>query len=711
MPAGRFSVSTIFRAIDRFSRPVRKMETRTKRFLRSMKRGMAAVGRPTSKLAAGLRKVGIAAGVAGAAVGLVARDIIKTGAEFEQAITDVGAVSLKTRDQIGELEAKAKQLGATTKFTATEVASGMEIMAKAGFDTTDILGGIKGVLDAASASGLELAEVTSVVSNALKGFGLDAGKAGDVADILALASTKTNSTIGSLGESLKNVAATARQLNIPITDVTAAVALLQDGGLDASVAGSSLNTMLTKLSALTPGVAKKLDRMGVKFKDGAGNALPFAEIMENVSVAVVKAGGNMDQIKLIAEAVGLRGQKAALALQNMAKTGRLKKLTEQLEEARGSAGKMAAIRMDTLQGDFTLLKSAADALKVKLFEIESGPLRGIVSGMKEWIEKNEEVIAADFSDTVTQMKILGEFFEKEFTANLKGASDAWRQFTGGAEDAERFADDPVWRQFAKDMGAIAGGIVIAVVVFGALARAMFKVAAVVTGALWSALKSIVDPIVNIAETFRDTIDNIAIILNDGKATLAEKIRDVAGAIFLGFTRAIIGFHTALWNLGAGFAINFVKGVIDKLKSKSPSKAMADIGIDAGKGFVGGIDKSAGMVAKSSANMAQASLDAVAGVVAKAPKLPVHLRLVHSADRAETDEERDEFAATGTDGAGPMTRPQLTSVGADQVARSVTESTQNSNATLTIVGDTERAQLTNAPTKGRARIKMAPSGGF
>src|SRR5690606_28675336 len=109
-----------------------------------------------------------------------------------------------------------KRLGATTKFTATEAAEAMEIMARAGFKNEEILAGVGGVLDAAAASGLEMAEVSNHVSNVLKGMGLEASQATRVADVLALASARTKSSIGSLGESMKNVASTARQFNIPL---------------------------------------------------------------------------------------------------------------------------------------------------------------------------------------------------------------------------------------------------------------------------------------------------------------------------------------------------------------------------------------------------------------------------------------------------------------------------------------------------------------
>jgi len=388
--AGRFTVSAVFKAIDRFSRPLAKMQRRTRRFVAGFRRGLKRINGALNGVLAGVKRIGLAAGVAGAAVLAVAKNIAGVGAGFEQAITDVGAVSLKTREEIANLEAAAKQLGATTKFTATEVAAGMEIMAKAGFAESDILVGIEANLSAAAASGMELAEVSDHVTKVLKGMGLDTKEAARVADVLALASSRTNSTIGTLGESMRNVSATARKLGIPLEEVVASVALLQDVGLDASVAGSAMNTMLTKLSKPTAEITRQMKEAKVSFQDAEGNMLPLREVLANMSKVAKESGGNMAQMAFFADLVGLRGQKAAVNLQDLLMSGRIDELTEALEKAGGSAKKMADLRMDTLTGDLTLLESAVDAVKVRVFDLKGGPLRGVVKGMKDWVDKNGE---------------------------------------------------------------------------------------------------------------------------------------------------------------------------------------------------------------------------------------------------------------------------------------------------------------------------------
>lgn len=414
--AGRFSVEAIFKAVDRVTAPVSRMQKKVGKFTRSMRRGFTKLDRTIGKFANGAKRAGMAIAASMLVVGSAFANVTSTGADFEQAIVNVGAVALKTREQIKPLEDLALDLGRTTKFTATQAAEAMEIMSRAGFKTNEILTATPAVLAAAAASGLEIAEVADVVSNALKGMGLEATEAANVADILALASSRTNSSIGSLGESLKNVASTARQLNVPIEDTVAAIALLQDVGLDASVAGSAFNVMLTKMAAPTAGMQKKMKKLGISFKDAKGNMLPLQEVIAQLNVASKKVGGNFDKVAFLAELVGLRGQKAAANLGELFETGKLEKLTKELNKASGSAKKMADIRMDTFNGSMLLLGSAVDAVKVKIFNLQDGALKGLIDKMTAWVSANEELIATNVSafivDLIQNLPVIVTWIER-----------------------------------------------------------------------------------------------------------------------------------------------------------------------------------------------------------------------------------------------------------------------------------------------------------
>lgn len=398
--AGRFSIEAVFRAVDRVTAPVSRMQNRVGKFTRTAGRGFHKLNRSVEKFSRGLKRGAVVVAASTAVLGTAMFSVLGTGAQFEQAITNVGAVAMQTRAQIAPLEQMAIQLGRTTKFTATQSANAMEILAKAGFNTQQILKATPAILSAAAASGLEIAEVADHVSNVLKGMGLEVSRAAEVADILALASSRTNSTIGTLGESMRNVASTARQLKIPITDVVASVALLQDVGLDASVAGSAMNTMLTKMAAPTAGMQKKMRRLGVSFKDAKGDMLPLSKVLQQLSKASQKVGGNFDKVAFLAELVGLRGQKAASNLADLFETGKLEKLTKELENSKGAADKMARLRMDTVVGSMTLLGSAVDAVKVRIFNLNSGPLKTIIDDTTKWVGLNEQLIATGVGDFI-----------------------------------------------------------------------------------------------------------------------------------------------------------------------------------------------------------------------------------------------------------------------------------------------------------------------
>jgi TP901 family phage tail tape measure protein len=402
--AGRFSVDTVFRAIDQISAPMRRMQTRATEMFKGISKQADEMNRHMSATLGTMRSVATGVAVVGTAAGAGLLWAGKAGAEFEQAIAKVGAVSLLSRDQIADLEAKALELGRTTKFTATEAANAMEVMGRAGFKNSEILSGIGGILNAAAAEGAEMAEVTSHVSNVLKGMGLEASQAGRVADVLALASARTNSSISSLGESMKNLSPVARQFGVGLEEAVGMVALLQDVGLDASEAGTATATMLTKLTKPTDDVAAKMKSMGVAFKDAKGNMLPPLQVFQNMMKASDKLGGNMDKVAFFADLVGLRGQKAALNLQSLFTSDKGQKLVEELMNANGSAEKMATLSMDNLLGDLTLLESAVDGVKVALYNTESGGLRNVVKGITDWVTANQALIVGGFTEFMASLR-------------------------------------------------------------------------------------------------------------------------------------------------------------------------------------------------------------------------------------------------------------------------------------------------------------------
>lgn len=399
--AGRFTIETEFKGVDRTSSVLSGIEKRTK----AMESALSGPVSFADKGIEGFKKVGAVAVVAGAAAGIAFHHMVEAGADFEQSITNVGAVMGKNRGQIKELEEQALSLGVSTQFSSSQVSEAMEQMARKGFDAEEILAGIPGVLNAVAASGEGMAEVSTVVGSSIRGFGLEAKDATHVADLLAFAAEKTGAGILNLGTSLAIAAPTARTLGVSIEDTAAAVGLLQKMGLDASTAGSATATMLAKISHPSTEAAQKMSAMGIAFKDAKGNMLPFRDVLGQFIKAGDKAGGNMDRMSFFAELVGLRGDKAALALSDLAKSGDFDKLAEGLRNTGGYAEKVAKIKMDTTAGSWKLLTSTIEVLEIKLFGLNNGGLKSAIDKTNAWIAANQDLIvsgAAEYADKLVR---------------------------------------------------------------------------------------------------------------------------------------------------------------------------------------------------------------------------------------------------------------------------------------------------------------------
>jgi TP901 family phage tail tape measure protein len=488
----KFSVEAIFSAVDRITPGLNRIGRGLDKVSGGINKRLGQLDRFNNKLVGGFTKTATAIGAIALPLGFLGGKMISTGAQFEQAITDVGAAWMLTRDQIAPLEKLAIDLGSTTKFTATEAANAMELMAKSGFNMGEVMAGVGGVLDAASASGEGIAETADHVSSIMKGMGLNAKDAFGpwasqtqrVADVLAAVSIETKSSIGSLGESMKNVAPVARQLKIPLEDVVMAVGLLQDVGLDASEAGTATATMLTKLAKPSDEVAAKMKAMGLAFQDSLGNALPLRDILGQFAVAAKESGGNMDALAFFADLVGLRGQKAALNLQEMLVTGKFDALAESMKNVHGRASQVANLKMNTALGDWEKFTSALDGVQTKIFNLESGPLRRIIQRMTSWVEVNEQLIISK----------TGEWAEKIFNAIDKIANNLptilyYAEMVGKALLA--------WAAFtivAKTVGIAVGGISTAV---GGVNLALAAMAAFKTGGLVAALGTVVETLLGI----------------------------------------------------------------------------------------------------------------------------------------------------------------------------------------------------------------------
>lgn len=207
---------------------------------------------------------------------------IKTTADFDAQMSKVQAISGATADEMSALETKAREMGATTKFSATESGEALEYMAMAGWKTEDMLNGITGIMNLAAASGEELGTTSDIVTDALTAFGLSAQDATRFADILAAASTNANTNVSMMGESFKYVAPVAGALGYSAEDVAVALGLMANSGIKADMAGTSLRNMFQRLAKPTKESYNAMVQLGISIADSEGNAYSFREIMDQI---------------------------------------------------------------------------------------------------------------------------------------------------------------------------------------------------------------------------------------------------------------------------------------------------------------------------------------------------------------------------------------------------------------------------------------------
>lgn len=345
-------------------------------------RGLKAVqatARDTSRV---FKSLGTAVGSMGQAlggIGLAATPLtaalgggIALAANFEQQMSAVGAITQANSEDMARLELKAKQMGATTVFSATQSAQAMEFLGRAGFSTNEIIDGLGGVMNAAAADGMDLASAANIVSNVIKGMGLTAKDTTRVADVLALTSAKTNTDISLLGSGFTFAAAQAKTMGIDLETTSAALGVISDAGIKGTRAGTSFTNMLVKLSKPSSKATALMRKFGVQLAKNKDGSLNLIETTRRFNDALKLIPDRTERAAAATEIFSVRGQKAfnamGAAMDNIIpETGKskLETLTEQLMNASGAAEEMAKRRLDNLKGQLTLLASAMEGFALE----------------------------------------------------------------------------------------------------------------------------------------------------------------------------------------------------------------------------------------------------------------------------------------------------------------------------------------------------------
>ncbi|RGO50810.1 phage tail tape measure protein [Dorea formicigenerans] len=351
---------------------------------------------------AGLKVVTGAIATLGTAVGAGMTAVVKVGAAFESEMSKVSAISGATGDELQSLTDKAKEMGAKTKFSATESAQAMEYMAMAGWKTADMLNGIEGIMNLAAASGESLAATSDIVTDALTAFGLSAQDSTHFADVLAAASSNANTNVSMMGETFKYVAPVAGALGFSVEDCGVAIGLMANSGIKAGQAGTSLRQMLSRLTKPTKEVQTAMDQLGFSLTDSEGNVKSLDTVMGDLRNGF-KGLSRAEQTQIATSLAGQEAMSGLLAIVN-ASDEDFNKLKDSIYNADGAAAEMAATMQDNLTGQLTILKSEAEGLGIEIYESIEVPLKNLASvGVKALGDLNEAYASGGFVGFINEI--------------------------------------------------------------------------------------------------------------------------------------------------------------------------------------------------------------------------------------------------------------------------------------------------------------------
>lgn len=327
--------------------------------LRSASSDLGRFGKKTNKLRSGLNSMPWAKAAAGiAGIGLAAGRAVQIFAGFSDKLSKVRAITGATGADFEALKQKAKDLGSSTAFTASEVADAMSFLGQAGFTTEQILGSIEATLQTASAGGIELAETADILSDVGTAMGFLPEEFQRVADVLAKTASSANTNISMMGETMQHVAPIAKSAGQSLEEVSAAAGILANAGIKGSMAGTDLKNVLTVL-------AKSSEVLGVKTQDAAGNVRPMLEIMKELG-ETTKGMSSGEKVTAFVDTFGKISAKSAINLAEMAEQGI--NLKTSLENASGTAAEMAEVMQDNVGGSFRKLNSAIEGLQIAIGE-------------------------------------------------------------------------------------------------------------------------------------------------------------------------------------------------------------------------------------------------------------------------------------------------------------------------------------------------------
>lgn len=325
----------------------------------------------------------------------------QVGSSFEAGMSQVAAVSGASGAELEQLTAKAKELGAATKFTAAETAEALNYMAMAGWKTEEMLAGIDGVLDLAAASGADLGTTSDIVTDALTAFGMTAADCSHFADVLAAASSNANTNVTMMGETFKYCAPIAGALGFSAEDTAVAIGLMANSGIKASQAGTALRTIMTKLSSDVKISGEKIGEVVVQTKNADGSMRGLSDIVNDLRTAF-SGLSESEQSAAAKEIAGAEAMSGFLAIMNAGEAD-VRKLASAIDNCSGAAAAMAETMQENLSGAVTIFNSALEGVGIAVYDKFKGALTDTVNIFTECL--------SEMTDEIDNNGALGESIE------------------------------------------------------------------------------------------------------------------------------------------------------------------------------------------------------------------------------------------------------------------------------------------------------------
>lgn len=552
----------------------------------------------------------------------VSKYVLTAGMDFDAGMSKVKALSGSSAQDMEKLRKKAKEMGATTQFSASESAEAFSYMAMAGWKANDMIDGIKGVMDLAAASGEDLATTSDIVTDALTAFGLKAKDSSHFANILATVSTAANTNVGLLGESFKYCAPVCGSLGYKAEDAAVALGIMANAGIKGSQAGTTLKNAIVNMAKPTDAMKKAMDQLGISMTDGTGKSYSLKEMLEQlrekiggVDVELVDSQGNMrdtdailgdlkkshadlstvQKVQAAATIFGKESLAGMLAVINESPENyaNLTDAIHKCDDAHGGLGSAAGTAetmLDNLKGDITRLKSQMEGLAIDAFEKFAEPLRGAVKQVSDAFNRNEiksalNAIAEKFGEVAAKV-----------VSNIPEMVDGLIKFGKWVIDnKEKIKILGIAIATAFSISKVAGFVSTLATLLNPVTLIAIGIAALVAGfwylwdtcedfrgfwmKLWDGLKKVLSPIVDILKgslskafstlkstinPLKDAFNMIVKSLSPLKQYFAE-IAKVIGGVLVVAIGVVIGIITGLADALSG-VITVVQGVLQFIAS-------------------------------------------------------------------------------------------------------------------------------------------------